>query len=316
MHVQMDRFAASMKDMGALPFVALSIGAFLDTSDLAACERAQIFSTEICDRLWEVLGSHLLEATALWSNFANQLVDNSLHGKELISQIMFSRRAVFPPKCWRPWIKKTSFRSLKATPHLCVPCGGQSNRIAGVGSAKPDRACVVMPVGAYRGQTLVVGVKFAAAKPIEDSLRIGIEAIECPCSGRMMSISLAPFSGMSFIEHENGLTMLSQALPREAWPHAVEGCVWIHVTEKGGIRFLRQFKGGQLQDSKLLPQLLPNWVQSFFGSIDIWFRDLEVAVDVSVEHSGCTFPNDVPICDFIKHEIEMDTIWSVQRSKV
>lgn len=253
--------------------------------------------------------SQWLEEIPLWSNFANQLVDNSLHGKELMSQITSIRRAVFPPKCWRPWIIETSFHSLKATPHLCVPCQGQSEHIVGVGWAKPDRACVVIPVGACRGQALVVGVKFAAAGPVDDSLRIGIEAVECPCTGRMMSVSFAPCSGMFFIEHENGSTMRTQALPSDcAWGHEVEGSVWIHVTEKGGIRFLRQFKGCQLEDSKFLPhELLPNWVQYFFGSIDIWFRDLEVGVDVSVEHSGCKFPADMPA--FIKHEIEMETIW-------
>jgi len=102
--------------------------------------------------------------------------------------------------------------------------------------------------------------------------------------------------------------MKCQALPSAA--EVLEGCIWIHVTEKGGMRFLRQFKGGQLEDTGFLPrEMLPKWIQFYFASIDVCFSDLQFAIDVSVEHSGCKFPTNMPVLN--KHEVEMESTWTV-----
>lgn len=102
--------------------------------------------------------------------------------------------------------------------------------------------------------------------------------------------------------------MQTQVLPSVS--EALEGHVWIHVSEYGGIRFLRHFKGGELEDAGLLPpEMMPDWIQSYFASIDIWLGDLEVAVDVSVEYSGCVFPDNVLVAN--EEGAEIETHWSL-----
>merc|ERR1711924_115227 len=174
---------------------------------------------------------------------------NGLHGKALISQIQSLRRAVIPSKWLRPWVYKTSFSSVKATP-TCTPHQSDLQEDQGedpieahseVHSAMPERTGVAVEIGPYIGQPLIIGMQFKACKPClsllaNDNLCIGIEAVGCVGSGRMMSISFAPFSGRCFIEHENGFTFQTKALP--SIRGVSEGRAWIHVTERGGIRFL------------------------------------------------------------------------------
>merc|ERR1711977_104491 len=115
-------------------------------------------------------------------------------------------------------------------------------------AAKPYLASIPVAVGANRGQTFVVGMAFTGAGPVNDNLCIGVKGVRrcLSCqkmclSCRTVFVSFAPFSGKCFIEH-NGVTMQTQALPY------MEGVVWCHVTEKGAIRFLRQFNGVPLED--------------------------------------------------------------------
>jgi hypothetical protein len=162
-------------------------------------------------------------------------------------------------------------------------------------------------VGTELGHPLIIGMKFAGVGPVNDSLTIGVEAVGFLGSNRLMSIAFAPFSGSCFIEHE-GVTIQAKVLP--SIPEASECRAWIHVTEKGGIRFLRQFKDGQIEDTGLMPpEMFPDWIQSYFGCVDIWLSDLAGAVDFSVEYSGCAFPIDMPICH--KRWKELKTTWSI-----
>jgi len=149
-------------------------------------------------------------------------------------------------------------------------------------------------------------MRFAAGGPVYDNLCIGIEAVGCIGSGHMMSVSFAPFSGTCFIQHEDGFTIQTKVLPSI---HEVsEVYAWIHVTGKGGIRFLRQLKDTEVEDAGLLkPEMLPNWIQAYFGCIDFWLSDLAFTVDVSVEYSGCTFPSDMSI--FNTHWNEIQNTW-------
>jgi len=189
---------------------------------------------------------------------------------------------------------------------VCGFCEIQSGKVR---SSKPNRAGVAIAGGTYLGQPLVIGMKFTASGAANDNFCIGVTASGSISSGRMMAVSFAPFSGRCFIEHENKqLTMQTQALPSAV--EVLEGCVWVQVTEKGGIRFLRQFQGRQLEDTGLLPpDMFPNWVQSYFAEIDLWLSDLQHEVDVSVEHSDCEFPKALPISD--RHGAEIETIWQV-----
>mmetsp|Transcript_66010 Transcript_66010/g.115516 ORF Transcript_66010/g.115516 Transcript_66010/m.115516 type:complete len:303 (+) Transcript_66010:1-909(+) len=298
-----------MKDRLVLSHVALSIGPFLDISELAACERAQIFSPDVFEWLWDAAGKKLLGATPLWNITANHFLENGLRGKQLVSQIESLRRAVIPSKWLKAWIVQTSFCSIKTTPKCTLhPSGFRGGRSIHDIEEYPGPGSAAIAVGANIGQPLIIGMQLAAAGPVNDNLCIGIEAMGCKGSGRMMSISFAPFSGKCFIEYENRLIIQSKALPSVL--EVSEGRAWIHVTEKGGIRFFRQFKDGQLEDTGLVPpEWLPNWIQSYFGCIDVWLSDLAVAIDVSVEYSGCRSPTDMPIFD--KHGIEIDTTWSM-----
>merc|ERR1719265_1068323 len=136
---------------------------------------------------------------------------------------------------------------------------------------------------------MCIGMKFKVNGAVDDNMCIGITAVGSSRSGRMMGISFAPCSGRCFVEHENKLTMMTQALPDA--PEVREGHVWVHVTEKGGIRFIRQSMGCEIEDTGVLPhEMFPNWIQSYFADIEMWFSDLEAAVEVSVEHSSCEFP--------------------------
>jgi len=299
-----------MLDMLALPFAALSIGAFLDISELAVCEQAKLFSRYSFECLWDVAGSRWLEGMALWSNAVNQFVENGLRGKELISAMTCYRRAFHtPPKRWRPWIVQTAFHSVRATPHPSNLHERQCDGTAGMHPAKPVRAGIAVTVGTERGQPLVVGMKFSATGPVDDKFCIGVEAAGGP-GHRMcplMTISFAPFSGICFVEHDE-ITMQTQALP--SVPGVSEGCAWIHVTERGGVRFLRQLDGGELEDTRLLPpEMLHEGIQSYFASVDIWFSDLEAVLDVSVQHSSCSFPANKRAS--IKNVVEIDTPWAL-----
>lgn len=297
-----------MSDVLALPFVSMSVGVFLDVPELASCEMAPTFSPCVFQHLWDVAALKLLERTPLWNNTAQEFVEKGFQGKRLVSGMTSWRRAVFPSKSWRPWIVETSFCSVKATPTLGDPHDVQSDETVAKFKPKPTRSSIAVAVGANRGENLVVGMKIAAAGPVNDNVCIAIEALGCPCSGRMMAISFAPFSGNCFIEHENGLTMQTEALPNI--PEVLEVRVWASVTEKGDIRFFRQIEGGQVEDTGLLPhEMFPKWIRSYFAIMDIWFSDLKVAVDVSVEHSNCTFPTNMPVC--IDDAAELETTWTI-----
>jgi hypothetical protein len=307
-----------MLDKFALSSVALSIGEFLGTSELATCERAQLFSPAIFEWLWDVAGSKMLGDTPFWDIAAYQFLECS-HGKDVISQIQSLKRNLIVPQehLRRQWIAKTSCCSVNITPASCALHPSelhepqnepQSETVVEVHLAKPRRLCLAVTVGTKLGQPLVIGMKFAAAGPVNDNLCIGIRAAGYQDGERrMMSISFSPFSGNCFIEHDD-VTLQANALPSV---EVSKGRAWMHVTENGDIRFLRQFGDGQLEDTGLFPlDWFPSWIQTYFGYIDVWLGDLAADVVVDVEHSGCAFPSGMPICN--KHGIQSEIeYWSV-----
>lgn len=302
-----------MSDSLVLSVVGLSIGAFLDICDLAMCEKAKIFSPYVFEWLWELAGAKLLVETPLWNITVDHFYENGLRGKSLISQIQSLKRGVALSNWLKPSVVKTSFCSVKATPILSTSdpvdfYDDESDNNFALYSAKQSRTGVAVTVGTNIGQPMVIGMKFAATGPVDDNFCVGIEAVGFAGGDHMMSVSFAPFSGICFIEHENGVTIKTKALPFVR--DVREGYVWIHVTEKGGIRFLRHFKNGKVEDSGVLsPQILPGWIQSYFGCVDFWLSNLGAVVDVSVEYSGCAFPTDMSI--YSKAQIELETTWSL-----
>lgn len=173
--------------------------------------------------------------------------------------------------------------------------------------AKPDRATVAVTAYTDLGQPLVIGMKFVATGPVNDSLCLGVTT--SGTSG-WMNFSFAPFSGRCFIEHESKGTLQTQAMPCVS--EVFEGHVWIHVTDEGELRFLRKLKDGELEDTGFIVlQKLPICVQSILGNIDIWLNDLQATIDVSIEHSGCGFPTNMLVPIDGKGEIE--TTWMLHR---
>jgi hypothetical protein len=191
---------------------------------------------------------------------------------------------------------------------MCASPLGYSEDAIEAYSARKSRAGVAVAMGSHIGQPLIIGIQFTKADPLDYNVCIGIEAVGCLGSGHMMSVSFAPFAGICFIDYENGFSMQTEALPSV---HDIsDGCAWIQVTEKGGMRFLRQFTEGRLEDTGLLPPaLFPDWIQSYFGGIAFSPSDFAVEADISVVYSGCTFPTDMPI--LAKHGTEIQTTWSV-----
>lgn len=299
--------------MFALPFVPLSVAEFLEMSDLVSCEAAQLFSPHVFQLLWDVAGRRFLSSQLLLTRSS---LAGDLHGKSLIAELIRCRRTVLVPASWKPWITETSFCSIKATPHVAA----QSQDVLGASpdlSAKPYLASIPVAVGANRGQSLIVGMAFKGAGPVNDNLCIGVKGVRrcLSCqkmclSCRTVFVSFAPFSGKCFVEH-NGVTMQTQALPHfsQASPY-MDGVVWCHVTEKGAIRFLRQFNGVPLEDSGLIPhEMLPKQIEAYFPNFKMWLRDQEADISVSVEHSGYAFPAYMPVS---KTDVfEISTTWSI-----
>jgi hypothetical protein len=152
-------------------------------------------------------------------------------------------------------------------------------------AAKPLVATIPVAVGSNLGQTRVVGMKFATAGPIGDSLCIGFVRVGDNTRCQTEFVSLAPFLGRCFVEYD-GIAMQTQALPQICQsPPCLEGYVWCHVTEKGSIRFLRRFEGGVLEDTGLIPhEMLDECAECYFPAIQIWSRHLEADLDVSIKH--------------------------------
>merc|ERR1719201_303332 len=130
-------------------------------------------------------------------------------------------------------------------------------------------------------------MKFVAVGPVGNNLYLGITSTGCCVCGQTMSVKFAPFSGNCFVDH-NGNVEDIQTLPLT--PSAdLEVRVWIHLREDGGIRFLRQFLGSELEDAGLIPcERLRQYqdVHCYFPNISVRLRELESDADVSVEYSG------------------------------
>jgi len=291
-----------MVDMLALPFVSLSVGDFLEISDLASCERARLFSPSILEQLWTEAAWRWFENQVLWSCMSSFMYTD-LQGKMLVSEMRDYRRAVIASPLWEPWITQMSFCSIKVTPNVAFQSGdifGESPELP----TKPDQANIPVAVGSNRGQTLIFGMEFAAAGRIDDGLYIGIVGTGRNLYCQTVLVSFAPFSGKCFIEHDDGIAF--QALPRPCqvlpW---MEGYVWCRVTEKGSIQFVRQFKLGPVEVTGLIPhEKLDKDIESYFPNIIVCLSQLETDLTVSVEHSGYAFPADMCVSNTDLFEID------------
>jgi hypothetical protein len=152
-------------------------------------------------------------------------------------------------------------------------------------------------------------MKVFASGSAADGLCIAILAAAGHCCVCHMSISFAPFSGHCFVELENdGPVMQTSALPSVC--DALEGYVWVQITEKGSMRFLRQFGEGRLEDTGFLPsKMFPTWIGSYFAIVDFWGSDLEVDTCVSVEYSGPGFPKHLGVSS--ETYAELETPWTL-----
>jgi len=321
--------------MFALPFVPLSVGEFLELSDLAYCETAQLFCPNVFQLLWDMAGKRLLSSQVLmtlagrcWlsaSGFrASSFLEGEIQGKRLIAELIRYRRTVLVLDSWKPWITETSFCSIAAAPHVAAQTGDRFGELP----YQTNQASIPVAVGANRGQSFVVGMGFSGAGPVNDNLCIGVTGVRrcpscqaasvssphfgCCLSCRRVFVSFAPFSGKCFIEHDD-ITMQTHAMPhvRRSSP-CMEGIVWCHVTEKGAIRFLRQFNGVPLEDTGLIPgAMLPKRIEAYFPNLKIWKPDAnqEADIRVSVEHSGHTFPAYMPVSK--RDVFEINTTWSI-----
>lgn len=318
-------------DMFSLPFVPLSVVEFLEMSDLASCETAQLFSPNIVQLLWDVVGRRWLSSQLL---LTRSFLEAKLHGKRLITELMRYRRTVLVSASWKPWIVETSFCSVKATTHVAPQSEDRFGELSGF-PPKPFQASIPVAVGADRGKALVVGMAFTGSGPIDDNLCIGIVGVKrclscktafdslphfgCCLSCQTVFVSFAPFSGKCFIEHDE-ITVQTQALPhvRQNSPYTA-GIVWCHVTEDGAIRFMRQLNGVPLEDSGFIPhEMLPKHVEAYFPNLKIWRSHQQVDIKVSVEHWGSAFPAYMPVSKTDVFEIstpwsilDIDSTWSI-----
>lgn len=306
-----------MADMLALPFVPLAVGEFLDFLDLAACETAQLFNPNFCEPLWALAKRRWLEGKIFWK--APPFLQGALQSKKVMADLVRYRRTVLVSSLWSPWVTETSFCSIAATPHAAAEKEGISRERQRL-VAKPHKATLLVAVGQDRGTALVAGMKFSGTGPVNDSLCFSIVGKgPCLCCQSVV-ISFAPFSGKCFIQ-QGEITMQILALPQvcQYFPY-MEGTAWCHVTEEGSVQFLRQFKGGPIEDTGLIPHhILHRAIEYYFPAIQVWLSDLEADINVSVEHTGEKFPGECPVSSTCVFEIgttwwcEIDTSLNPQR---
>lgn len=288
-------------EMFAMPFVAVSVGKFLGISELATCERARVFVPDVLEQLWSEAASECVGATPLLRYCScfncNPFARKGLRGKQLIAEMEAYRRTVLPSDELKPWVSQTSDNSIQIRPQAFQ--SEPDTRENGLGTAAPvklDEASIPFAVGAYRQQSLVVGMKFMATGPVGKNLCIGIQSTSCCVCGQTMSVLFSPFSGSCFIDH-NGNIEEMQALPASP-SAAVSVRAWIHLMEDGGMRFLRQFDGNELEDAGTIPSerlLQYQEVHCYFPIISLRLRELESDADVSVDYSRDSFPSGMSV---------------------
>jgi hypothetical protein len=237
------------------------------------------------------------------------LSEQSGSWKARLRELIESRRALFPSRAWRPWINQTSECSLTVNPF--------PQDVADLNLG--PQVSVPVGLGASRGQSLVVGISIRTEELLEDNVCVGIEAGD---SKRAMSIYFAPMSGHCFIQHcehgrHNGPTMRCAALPAlDAVPEILH--VWIQLTEKGAIRFLRKAEGHEPEDEHWIPdadkiqdagtmspEMFPHWIKEYYACLHFWGKALQAAASVSIDHAADSFPSW-----FVDKSVtEMDASW-------
>ena len=100
-------------------------------------------------------------------------------GKMAICEIKSYRRTVLLSSWWKPWITKTSFCGIRVAASAAHHSEDGSTELREMPefAVKPHAATIPVAVGNNRGQALAVGMKFAAAGPLDDNLCIGIVGI-------------------------------------------------------------------------------------------------------------------------------------------
>eukprot|EP00930_Biecheleria_cincta_P027762 TRINITY_DN19434_c0_g1_i2.p1 TRINITY_DN19434_c0_g1~~TRINITY_DN19434_c0_g1_i2.p1 ORF type:complete len:344 (-),score=55.62 TRINITY_DN19434_c0_g1_i2:379-1335(-) len=293
---------------------------FLDMKGLAFFEQTSFIDNRIRSVLWEEAASLLLEKTALWGPSAcsmlEQLKNQGFPWKQWVHELKMLRRLVLPPKTWQPWISSQSFCSLKFIPQTWDASDIQSMQLRSSQGAPavvdditsypslrvPSQAAVAVSVGVFHGQPLLVSMRIETEGTAGDDICLGIEL----CGDtKAMSLMLAPCSGHCFIKHA-GSGPLMRADVFESVDSPVSIQVWIQVFETGAIRFLRQAKGKDLEDSGLLAaECFPKWITTYFACVYCWGHSLQSPTTVSVDDAGDTFPSWLAG----KAPTEMDVIW-------
>eukprot|EP00746_Dinoflagellata_sp_MGD_P106664 gnl/MRDRNA2_/MRDRNA2_44639_c0_seq1.p1 gnl/MRDRNA2_/MRDRNA2_44639_c0~~gnl/MRDRNA2_/MRDRNA2_44639_c0_seq1.p1 ORF type:complete len:334 (-),score=56.45 gnl/MRDRNA2_/MRDRNA2_44639_c0_seq1:356-1285(-) len=296
------------------PHHFLAIGSFLDKGSLAFLEQACLLHPRILDLLWQKVAAHVFANSAVWcggnvQTAMKHLKEHSGSWKVVLRELNAFKTSIFPPEAWRPWISKTSECGLTVNPfpeELTETLQADFNL--------SPQASVPVGLGAFRGQSLVVCISIRTERLLEDNVCIGIEAIDC---NRAMSIMIAPMSGHCFIQHcdrgrHNGPTMRTAALPPLAdVPETLH--VWMQLTEKGGVRFLRQADDREPEDAGIMgPERFPLWITEYYACVHFWGYALQSAAGVSIEYAGDTLPSW-----FVDKSVaEMDTTWELLNAEL
>jgi len=249
------------------------------------------------DNLWQRIQANVVGKSAIWpSSSINHLHEQSSSFKAFLREFDTMRRALCPSQAWSPWICETSLCTLAVNP---FPTGRADLKLL-------QQSSIPVAVGAFHGQSLVVGIRIRAEGLLEDNVCFGIDAFD-PDDGRSMSIMIAPHSGHCFIQCDNGLIMKTSALPAlDVVPEMLR--TWIQVTESGAVRFLRQVEDCEPVDAGFVgPEHFPLWIKEYYACLHVWGYDLQVATHLSIDHAAGTFPTwfaDKPAS-------EMGSIWDV-----
>eukprot|EP00931_Biecheleriopsis_adriatica_P088830 TRINITY_DN63064_c0_g1_i1.p1 TRINITY_DN63064_c0_g1~~TRINITY_DN63064_c0_g1_i1.p1 ORF type:complete len:331 (+),score=39.85 TRINITY_DN63064_c0_g1_i1:56-994(+) len=293
---------------------------FLDIRSLALFEQTTSLDASVRAGFWKKAVDAAIESIALWgpaaSNEVNKIKEDCNSWGRWLQQLRLLQRTVFASKAWKPWITSESFCCLKFVPHdLDAP---DVRRIHAVttrelneqfgwehGALRPEvprLAAIPVSVGAYLGQSLVIGMRLDAEAPFSDDLCIGIEV--CGCC-RSMSVMMAPFSGHFYMQYSTaGPTMWTSGLGKLDSPGRLQ--VWLQVFENGAIRFLRQAEGNAIEDAGIMPtEWFPAWGTSYFACAYCWYQTLRSSMTLSVDYAEDRLPLGVS-----ETATEMDTVWS------
>lgn len=286
----------------------LDVATFLDNRGLAALDQICLLNSFIRAHFWERAALAARKNFPLWGpsdqRFIDQLAEQYSSFKNLARDLAKLRRMISPPRAWKPWITDLSFCSLQISPYTDTHLESVLYWNDEVHEL-PYPAAVPTSIGAFCGQSYVVGMTVTSEGPLDDNICLGVELRN---HEKVMSAMIAPFSGHLFIEYSlRGPTMRASALqPLDIVPSAL--WIWIQIFENGAIRFLRQVVGQEPEDAGLLPcESFPGWIKEYFPCVYKYRKTLAAAATISIDHASDSFP----VWFTEKPAARMDAVWEL-----